>query len=349
MLGLAFQGQGQLDMAFDKFRKAPLDDEVMDNLYNLGPRLRAQAPVQQGREPCSATWPTYNPKFRDLGRAPRPREEAVGNRHPRRRAVRAHQRRHHDHAGQRRRGKADARPLPDREGTRQGRDGRGLSAARTRRSAASSRSRPWRCRRSSRPTSWRKSRSASSAKPRPPGASTTPTSSRSTMRARSTTCATSPWNSSRARTWCPTRKPEPAACPTRCSPSSRAWPRRWATRTRMNVVHRDIKPANIMYEPESDTVKVTDFGIARITDSSQDQDRHGAGHAVLHVAGAARRQEDRRQARPVLARRDAVPDALRAAAVRGRFDGAAHVQDRQRTRTRASSSSTRRCRRGSRA
>jgi CHASE2 domain-containing sensor protein len=36
-----------------------------------------------------------------------------------------------------------------------------------------------------------------------------------------------------------------------------------------NVVHRDIKPANIMYEPASDTVKVTDFGIARITDSSR--------------------------------------------------------------------------------
>jgi serine/threonine-protein kinase len=37
----------------------------------------------------------------------------------------------------------------------------------------------------------------------------------------------------------------------------------------MGVVHRDIKPANIMYEPESDTPKVTDFGIARITDSSK--------------------------------------------------------------------------------
>lgn len=36
-----------------------------------------------------------------------------------------------------------------------------------------------------------------------------------------------------------------------------------------NVVHRDIKPANIMYEPESDTIKITDFGIARITDSSK--------------------------------------------------------------------------------
>ena len=38
---------------------------------------------------------------------------------------------------------------------------------------------------------------------------------------------------------------------------------------RQNVVHRDIKPANIMYELGSDTVKVTDFGIARITDSSK--------------------------------------------------------------------------------
>src|SRR6476661_6194580 len=38
---------------------------------------------------------------------------------------------------------------------------------------------------------------------------------------------------------------------------------------RQNVVHRDIKPANIMYDAETDTVKVTDFGIARITDSSK--------------------------------------------------------------------------------
>ncbi len=38
---------------------------------------------------------------------------------------------------------------------------------------------------------------------------------------------------------------------------------------KQNVVHRDIKPANIMYDSGSDTVKVTDFGIARITDSSR--------------------------------------------------------------------------------
>ena len=38
---------------------------------------------------------------------------------------------------------------------------------------------------------------------------------------------------------------------------------------KQNVVHRDIKPANIMYDSDSDSVKVTDFGIARITDSSK--------------------------------------------------------------------------------
>jgi len=35
------------------------------------------------------------------------------------------------------------------------------------------------------------------------------------------------------------------------------------------VVHRDIKPANVMVDPADNSVKVTDFGIARITDSSR--------------------------------------------------------------------------------
>ncbi|MDF2445803.1 MAG: serine/threonine protein kinase [Moraxellaceae bacterium] len=36
-----------------------------------------------------------------------------------------------------------------------------------------------------------------------------------------------------------------------------------------NVVHRDIKPANIMFDPDKSVIKITDFGIARITDASK--------------------------------------------------------------------------------
>jgi serine/threonine-protein kinase len=35
MLGLSFQSQGMLDMAFDKFRRCPVDDEMKNILYNL--------------------------------------------------------------------------------------------------------------------------------------------------------------------------------------------------------------------------------------------------------------------------------------------------------------------------
>ena len=34
---------------------------------------------------------------------------------------------------------------------------------------------------------------------------------------------------------------------------------------KQQVVHRDIKPANLMYDPSTDILKITDFGIARIT------------------------------------------------------------------------------------
>ncbi len=65
MLGLAFQGQGQLDMAFDKFRKVPFDAAVMDNLYNLAldfERKRQFNKAQSVYEHMHA----YDPKFKDL-------------------------------------------------------------------------------------------------------------------------------------------------------------------------------------------------------------------------------------------------------------------------------------------
>ncbi|PQP33731.1 serine/threonine protein kinase, partial [Desulfobacteraceae bacterium SEEP-SAG9] len=35
-LGISFQSQGMLDMAFDKLRRVPMDGEMKDILYNLG-------------------------------------------------------------------------------------------------------------------------------------------------------------------------------------------------------------------------------------------------------------------------------------------------------------------------
>jgi serine/threonine-protein kinase len=35
------------------------------------------------------------------------------------------------------------------------------------------------------------------------------------------------------------------------------------------VVHRDVKPANVVFDPPSGELKVTDFGIARLTDSGR--------------------------------------------------------------------------------
>ena len=65
MLGLAFQGQGQLDMAFDYFRKVPLDDTVMDNVYNLALDFERKRQFNKA-EAAFRYMADYNPKFRDL-------------------------------------------------------------------------------------------------------------------------------------------------------------------------------------------------------------------------------------------------------------------------------------------
>jgi len=65
MLGLAFQGQGQLDMAFDKFRKVQLDDSLMEVLYNLGLDFERKRQFNKA-ESVFKYMAGYNPKFRDL-------------------------------------------------------------------------------------------------------------------------------------------------------------------------------------------------------------------------------------------------------------------------------------------
>jgi serine/threonine-protein kinase len=65
MLGLAYQGQGQLDMAYDKFRKVPLDDTLMDNLFNLALDFERKRQFNKAEAVFRYMY-EYNPKFRDL-------------------------------------------------------------------------------------------------------------------------------------------------------------------------------------------------------------------------------------------------------------------------------------------
>src|SRR6266705_3751894 len=65
MLGLAFQGQRQLDMAFDYFRKVPLDETVMDNLYNLALDFERKRQFNKA-EAVFRYMADYDPKFRDI-------------------------------------------------------------------------------------------------------------------------------------------------------------------------------------------------------------------------------------------------------------------------------------------
>jgi serine/threonine-protein kinase len=65
MLGLAFQGQGQLDMAFDKFQKCPLDKQLMDNLYSLALDFERKRQFNKA-EAVFRHMATFDPKFKDI-------------------------------------------------------------------------------------------------------------------------------------------------------------------------------------------------------------------------------------------------------------------------------------------
>ncbi|MDK2123213.1 CHASE2 domain-containing serine/threonine-protein kinase [Parachitinimonas caeni] len=65
MLGLAFQGQGQLDMAFDKFRKVPMDDSMMELLYNLALDFERKRQFNKA-EMVYRHMADFNPKYKDL-------------------------------------------------------------------------------------------------------------------------------------------------------------------------------------------------------------------------------------------------------------------------------------------
>ena len=65
MLGIAYQAQGQLDLAWDKFRQVPMSDAVMDNLYNLALDFERKRQFNKA-EGVFRHMHGYNPKFKDL-------------------------------------------------------------------------------------------------------------------------------------------------------------------------------------------------------------------------------------------------------------------------------------------
>jgi len=65
MLGIAYQAQGQLDLAWDKFRQVPMSDAVLDNLYNLALDFERKRQFNKA-ESVFRHMHDYNPKFKDL-------------------------------------------------------------------------------------------------------------------------------------------------------------------------------------------------------------------------------------------------------------------------------------------
>jgi serine/threonine-protein kinase len=65
MLGIAYQAQGQLDLAWDKFRQVPMSAAVMDNLYNLALDFERKRQFNKA-ESVFRHMHEFNPKFKDL-------------------------------------------------------------------------------------------------------------------------------------------------------------------------------------------------------------------------------------------------------------------------------------------
>jgi serine/threonine-protein kinase len=65
MLGLAYQGQGQLDLAWDKFRQVPMSAALADTLYNLALDFERKRQFNKA-EAVFRTIHEFDPKFKDV-------------------------------------------------------------------------------------------------------------------------------------------------------------------------------------------------------------------------------------------------------------------------------------------
>jgi serine/threonine-protein kinase len=264
MLGLAYQGQGQLDTAFDCFRKLPLDDGVLDLLYNLALDFERKRQFNKA-ESVFRYMADYNPKFRDLenrlSRAKAMSETVIlggGGSHPGGTVILP--------------GGGVEKPMLGRYEVEkelgkgamgvvyQGKDPKIGRVVAIKTMALSQEFEADELQ----DVKERFFREAETA-----GRLTHPNIVTIYDAGEEHDLAYIAMEFLKGRDLTPYNKPDKLLPLEKTLSITARVADALAYAHKNNVVHRDIKPANIMYEPESDSVKVTDFGIARITDSSK--------------------------------------------------------------------------------
>jgi serine/threonine-protein kinase len=264
MLGLAYQGQGQLDTAFDSFRKLPLDDGVMDLLYNLALDFERKRQFNKA-ESVFRYMADYNPRFRDLeARLNRARamSETVmlgaGGGHPGGTLILP--------------GGGVEKPMLGRYQVEkelgkgamgvvyQGKDPKIGRVVAIKTLALAQEFEPDELK----DVKERFFREAETA-----GRLTHPNIVTIYDAGEEHDLAYIAMEFLKGKDLTPFNKPGNLLPLDRALSITARVAEALAYAHKNNVVHRDIKPANIMYEPTTDSVKVTDFGIARITDSSR--------------------------------------------------------------------------------
>jgi serine/threonine-protein kinase len=264
MLGLAYQGQGQLDTAFDCFRKLPLDDGVLDLLYNLALDFERKRQFNKA-ESVFRYMADYNPKFRDLesrlNRAKAMSETVIlggGGGHPGGTVIMP--------------GGGVEKPMLGRYEVEkelgkgamgivyQGKDPKIGRVVAIKTMALSQEFEADELK----DVKERFFREAETA-----GRLTHPNIVTIYDAGEEHDLAYIAMEFLKGKDLTPYNKPDKLLPLDRAISIIARVADALAYAHKNNVVHRDVKPANIMYEPESDSVKVTDFGIARITDSSK--------------------------------------------------------------------------------